>query len=194
MSNTKAVIYEAVEANPDTDRLVTRWSGGQIVFIAVPGPEVGLQVAVGLAEDGVELIELCGGFGLPLHAAALAAIGDRTPVWAILYGIESLAPAYAFNQRYEQGATQRGAFIYLSPEADPATDRATRQDGTLTTVFAAARNATEAADIAAALADEPAGLHLVELYGGVGPDWAAAVLEKVGGRAAVGLPSYPPSA
>ncbi|OCF83708.1 DUF6506 family protein [Nocardia brasiliensis] len=187
---TTAVIYEAAEA---TDRVVTQWAGGEIMFLAVPGPEVGIELAVSLAKDGVGLIELCGGFGLPGHAAALAAVGGDTPVSAVLYGIESLTAADEFKQRYERGATLRGAFIYLSPEADPETDRVTRRDGMLTTVFAAARSAAQAADIAATLAAEPEGLHLIELYGGIGPDWAAAVLDRVGGRVPVGLPCYPPT-
>lgn len=55
----------------------------------------GPAVAKRMVADGVELIELCGGFGPAGTAAVIAAIEGRVPVGSVAYGPESIAGLHA---------------------------------------------------------------------------------------------------
>lgn len=44
-----------------------------------------------LIEQGIELIELCGGFGAAGLALVIAAAAGRVPVGAVFYGVEASA-------------------------------------------------------------------------------------------------------
>jgi len=57
------------------------------------------KVAKTLAADGAQFIDLCSGFGPEGAAKVIAAVGDKVPVAAASYGIESVAKAAAvFSQ------------------------------------------------------------------------------------------------
>ena len=43
-----------------------------------------------LVEEGVELIELCGGFGPVSVTKIIAAVGDKVPVGSVTFGVESI--------------------------------------------------------------------------------------------------------
>jgi hypothetical protein len=67
----------------------------------VPDPAEGPNVAIELADAGVELIELDGGFGSLWAAKIFEAIGGRAPVGFVSFGIESMEAVAAFKRRYE---------------------------------------------------------------------------------------------
>jgi predicted polyphosphate/ATP-dependent NAD kinase len=48
-------------------------------------------VAQQLVADGVELIELCGGFGGTGLAAIVSAVKNRVPVGAVFFGVDASA-------------------------------------------------------------------------------------------------------
>jgi hypothetical protein len=62
---------------------------GPLTCIGVPSIADAPSVARELVADGVELIELCGGFSGAGLGAVVAAVGGRVPVGAVFYGIEA---------------------------------------------------------------------------------------------------------
>jgi hypothetical protein len=62
-----------------------------MITAGVPSPDRGPEAAVRLLTEGVQLIELCGGFGPPWTARVIEAIGGRVPVGSVGYGPEALA-------------------------------------------------------------------------------------------------------
>lgn len=67
----------------------------EMVAIGVASPADGPAAARQLVSEGVELIELCGGFGPVWTARVLDAIAHQVPVGAVGYGPEALAGLHA---------------------------------------------------------------------------------------------------
>lgn len=78
----------------DQHRLVMSSPAFTMVAVGVSSAADGVQVARDLAADGVELIELCGGFGPEWTARVIEAVGD-VPVGSVGYGPESLSALVA---------------------------------------------------------------------------------------------------
>jgi len=96
----RAVIYQAGSADQAVDRLVFQADGQQMTFVAVPFPAAAAPVAVELVDQGIQLIELCGGLGPVPAADVIEAIGGRVPVGVVQFGAESLAGASAYAARH----------------------------------------------------------------------------------------------
>jgi len=189
--STHAVIYAEPGADPAIDRIVSGDGERKTVFVALPDHSTADRVAVGLVEEGVEAIELCGGMG-PLPAAkVIEAVGDRVPVGLVNFGVESVTGAAAFKARAEQGEPIVAAFIYLEANADPQRDRVVSEPGSARTLFVPVPDESSAARVAAELVEND-GVQLVELYRGIGPVAAAKAIEAVGGRVPVGSVLYAP--
>ena len=62
---------------------------GPLTCIGVPNVADAPAVARELVANGVELIELCGGFSGAGLGAVVAAVGGRVPVGAVFYGGEA---------------------------------------------------------------------------------------------------------
>ncbi|CAM5273155.1 hypothetical protein SSPIM334S_05440 [Streptomyces spiroverticillatus] len=60
------------------------------VFIGVDGPADGLAAARRLVAEGVQLIELCGGFGPVWAGRIIEAIDGIVPVGVVGYGPEAV--------------------------------------------------------------------------------------------------------
>lgn len=82
----------------------------------------------------------------------------------------------------------KAAFLYLAAGADPAVDRVVRDGRVERSTIVAVPDAAAAGRVAAEL--ERDGLDLIELYGGLGQQGAAAVLDATGGRVPVGYVGY----
>lgn len=91
-----AAIFEAPGADPAVDR----WTNGSVTMVAVPSAEAAPAVAAGLAADGADRIEVCGGMGA-IPAAAVQAAVD-VPVSTVLFGFESLPTVAAYRARFEK--------------------------------------------------------------------------------------------
>lgn len=131
-----------------------------------------------------------GGMGPVPHAAALAAVGDRATVGAIMYGFESLPSIAAYRAGFAAGEFLPGAFLYLEPGSDPAVDRTVRADEATKTTFVAVPDVDAAVAAARELAAD--GTRLLELYGGLGPEAAARIIEATGAEVPVGVVSRAP--
>ncbi|NUP08261.1 MAG: hypothetical protein HOW73_19600 [Polyangiaceae bacterium] len=80
--------------DPAIHRLEMRSPTFTMVAVGIPRAEDAPAVARELVAEGVELLELCGGFG-PLGAArVLEAIDGAVPVGAVGYGPESIDALY----------------------------------------------------------------------------------------------------
>jgi Family of unknown function (DUF6506) len=88
-------------ANPATDRIVRDNGRVRRVIVFVPEPTVAVEVATELADDGVERIELDGGFGPIWSAKIFEAVDGRAAVGCVMFGFESMDRVAAFKQRYE---------------------------------------------------------------------------------------------
>jgi hypothetical protein len=100
-ARNRAIIFYAPGADPTKDRQVHEHAGGRMTIVAVPDPAVVPAVATGLADEGAERIEICGGLGAIPTAAAIAAIGDRARVSGIMFGFESLPGVADYRARFE---------------------------------------------------------------------------------------------
>ena len=62
---------------------------GTLTCVGIPSVAAAPEAARQLLAAGVELIELCGGFGGAGLAAVIAAVDGRVPVGAVFYGCEA---------------------------------------------------------------------------------------------------------
>lgn len=76
--------------DPSRDRSVMSSDGFQMIAIGVPTAAAGVEVARALVAEGVQLIELCGGFGPAGTAAVLEVVNGAIPVGSVGYGAESI--------------------------------------------------------------------------------------------------------
>jgi uncharacterized protein DUF6506 len=136
----------------------------------VPVPDVETLVEYVRSVEGVQLVELYGGFGPDAAAAVLAATGDGAVPVGLVGTPYPTPPANL-------------ALIYELPGADPAVDRfvQTHDNGSVTVVGVPSGEA--AAAVATELVD--AGADRIELCGGIGPLAAKPVLDAIGTRVPV---------
>jgi len=88
-------IYTAAGSAEDGNFTVVETGECRCVFVGVEKPEQGVAVAHRLVSEGVQLIELCGGFG-PLWAGrVIEAIGGAVPVGSVGYGPEAVDQVHA---------------------------------------------------------------------------------------------------
>jgi predicted polyphosphate/ATP-dependent NAD kinase len=64
---------------------------GELVCVGVSSISEAPALARQLVNDGVELIELCGGFGGAGLAAVVSAVQGRAPVGAVFFGVDASA-------------------------------------------------------------------------------------------------------
>ena len=85
-----AFLYTADGTEPSGTRTDIDTGGCRTVLIGVPQASDGVEIARALAADGVQLIELCGGFGPVWTARIIEATGGSIPVGSVGYGPESV--------------------------------------------------------------------------------------------------------
>jgi hypothetical protein len=188
MSHT-AIVYDAPGADPATDRVTTHHGEHVTTVVAIgdAAPERVATLVAELVDGGADVVELCGAMGPVPQAAALAAVGDRATVGAVMYGFESLTSVAAYKAGFATGEFLPAAFLYLEPGSDPAVDRVVRADETTHTTIVAVPDVDAAVAVAGDLTAR--GVRLIELYGGLGPEAAARVINATGARVPVGVVS-----
>jgi Family of unknown function (DUF6506) len=67
----------------------------EMISVGVSSPGEGVAVAQQMVADGIQLIELCGGFGPAWTARVQDAIQHRVPVGSVSYGPESINGMHA---------------------------------------------------------------------------------------------------
>ena len=88
-------IYTAAGSSPEGT--ITRQDTGacRTVLVGIPGPEYVIGVAKRLVHDGIQLIELCGGFGPIWAGKVIEAIDGAVPVGTVAYGPEAVDQVHA---------------------------------------------------------------------------------------------------
>ncbi|MER7893803.1 DUF6506 family protein [Micromonospora sp. NPDC094482] len=102
MSVSWAYIYEHPGTDPIADRRVIDRAGQVTFLVPVPDPSVAPQVAVSLVDEGIGLIELCGGFSLAAAALVAEAVAGRVPVGHVTFAVDSVRGAAAYGAQFEQ--------------------------------------------------------------------------------------------
>ena len=69
-----------------------------ITVVGVLEKEEAIEVAKRMVRDGVQLIELCGGFGPVWAGQIIEAIDHAVPVGAVMYGLESVSGMSEFGR------------------------------------------------------------------------------------------------
>ena len=76
--------------DPAKHRLVMTSPSFEMIAVGIETPSQAPAVAKALLDEGVQLIELCGGFGPAGTAPVLDAVGGKIPVGSVGYGPESI--------------------------------------------------------------------------------------------------------
>ncbi|MEY4560829.1 MAG: hypothetical protein RLZZ618_106 [Pseudomonadota bacterium] len=76
--------------DPAVHRQIMASPAFEMITVGVSHVDQGPAVALELVEGGIQLLELCGGFGPVGTARVLEAIGHRVPVGSVGYGPESI--------------------------------------------------------------------------------------------------------
>lgn len=146
-----------------------------MVGIADDGLEHAVEQAL---QDGAGRIELCGGMGAAHLARARELAAGRVPVGLLRYGSESLELIADYKRSFAAGNPRPAAF--LVPAVD-ATEPVHHPDVMILPVH----DRDHAERVGARFADD--GVGMVELYGGLGPAAATAVLRGANGAVPVGF-------
>ena len=88
--NAFGFIFTGRGLNPAEHRSVIQRGDFRAVMVGVSEPSQAVSVAKELVADGIELIELCGGFGPVWTGKIIEAIEGRVPVGSVGYGPESI--------------------------------------------------------------------------------------------------------
>jgi hypothetical protein len=101
-----AYIYEHEDTDPVVDRTVVERAGQRTILVPVPTAEAAPAIARRLVDDdGVGLIELCGGFSIAAAAKVAEAVGGRVPVGHVSFAVDSVPAAARFNAAFESAAS-----------------------------------------------------------------------------------------
>jgi phosphoribosylformylglycinamidine (FGAM) synthase-like amidotransferase family enzyme len=96
-----AYILEHPGADPLVDRMALETSGQTTVVVAVPDSDSALAVAARLADDGVRLIELCGGFSVEDVARVRSAVPAWVAIGHVTFAVDSLLAAADYSVAFE---------------------------------------------------------------------------------------------
>jgi predicted polyphosphate/ATP-dependent NAD kinase len=75
---------------------------GSLIIVGVPSVADAPAVAQQLVADGVEFIELCGGFGGAGLGCVISAVENRVPVGAVFFGVDAAAGLNSIFPRAER--------------------------------------------------------------------------------------------
>lgn len=88
-------IVSGAQLDPTHHQMLMASPAFEMIAVGVGEPEQAVAVARQMVDDGVQLIELCGGFGPYWTAKVLDAIQHRVPVGSVSYGPESIDGMHA---------------------------------------------------------------------------------------------------
>ena len=95
-----AFMFIYPEADSKKHRATVEIPGLIQMMIGVKDFDDAVNTAKSLVEDGVEFIEVCGGFGPVGAAKVIEAVGDKVPVGSVSFGIESAGKFSALLEKH----------------------------------------------------------------------------------------------
>ncbi|MFK0258718.1 DUF6506 family protein [Streptomyces sp. NPDC090445] len=98
---TWASIYEHPSTDPVADRVVMERAGQRTLLVPVPAASDAVEVARLLVDEGVTLIELCGGFTLHDASRVMEAVGDRVPVGHVTFAADAAPGVAAYAAAFQ---------------------------------------------------------------------------------------------
>ncbi len=87
-------IVTGSKLSPSQNRMEMKSPTFTMIAVGVEKAEQGIEVARSMVKEGVQLIELCGGFGPLWTAKIIEAIDRQIPVGSVGYGPESIDQMY----------------------------------------------------------------------------------------------------
>jgi hypothetical protein len=96
-----AFIYEHPDTDPVTDRVVIDRGGQRTYLVPVPTPADAPAAATALIDEGIGLIELCGGFALVDAARVVEAVDGRVPVGHVTFAVDSGQGLATYSAQFE---------------------------------------------------------------------------------------------
>ena len=85
-----AFLFVVPDADSKKHRVVVETPTLSTTIVGAKDFDDAVNTAKSLVEDGVQLIDLCGGYGPAGAAKIVEAVGDKIPVGSVNYGIESV--------------------------------------------------------------------------------------------------------
>ena len=147
----------------------------------VASPEEGERAARAMADAGVQILDLCGGFDAGLTARIVAAVGGRVAVGAGRPAAGSIPPP---------DAPRRYGFIFKGPGVVPERCQATFEAPGYFLEVRGVPSVEEGEIAAREMGDR--GVTILGLCGGFNEELTARIVATVGGRVAVGAVRYAP--
>lgn len=80
--------------DPTVNRMSMKSSQFEMIAVGVETPSEGIPIAKNMVAEGVQLIELCGGFGPIWTGKIIEAIDGAIPIGSVGYGPESIDQMY----------------------------------------------------------------------------------------------------
>lgn len=102
-----AFIYLSPGFDPETNTMESSSNSCRFKAIGIDvfKKELAIEVAQKLVAEGVQAIEVCGGFGPTWVAKITEAIGNKVPVGTVMYGPEFRKPLLDV-MKFDQNAVQ----------------------------------------------------------------------------------------
>lgn len=92
-------IVTAPGLNPQNHRMEMKTDNFTMIAIGISHPSEGAEVALKLKEEGIQLLELCGGFGPTWTAKIIETLNNSIPVGAVAYGPEAINGMHAIFKK-----------------------------------------------------------------------------------------------
>jgi predicted polyphosphate/ATP-dependent NAD kinase len=173
---------------PGTDaageRIDRERDGQRRPIVFVPDESVAPKVAAELVAEGIELIELYGGFGPTTASAVSAAIGGRVPVGFVTFGMESLVAAAAAHEARRTGRPTHWGLLDDGTAGEQIVREQARHRWTAVELSDPGDAPRAAADLVRA------GVELIEMPGGFETTTVAEVIAAVERKVPVGVISF----
>ena len=85
-----AFLFVFPDADPKKHRATVETPTFSLITVGAKDFDDAVNTAKSLVEEGIQLIELCAGFGPVGTSKIIEAVGDKIPVGSVSYGIESV--------------------------------------------------------------------------------------------------------
>lgn len=166
------------------ERVDRERDGQRRPIVFVPDESVAPKVAADLVAEGIELVELYGGFGSTAAAAVSAAVGGKVPVGLVTFGMESLVAAAASHEARRTGRPTHWGLL----DDGTAGQHLVREHGPHRWTAVELSDPDDAPQAAVELIRS--GVELIEMPGGFETTTVAEVIAAVERKVPVGIVSF----